>query len=120
MAFINKLAQILLIIGGLNWGLVGIFNFDLVAFLFGPMTVTENIVYNNEQQKYGFSLQISLFHRTQGKASAIGTGVAVIAHNENFPFTQGNRECHPLRHIGTLRNIRFLQDKQHHLLLNQY
>lgn len=29
------LALILLIIGGLNWGLVGLFNFDLVAALFG-------------------------------------------------------------------------------------
>lgn len=31
----DKIALILLIIGGLNWGLVGIFSFDLVAWLFG-------------------------------------------------------------------------------------
>ena len=31
----NKLALILLIMGGINWGLVGIFQFDLVAWLFG-------------------------------------------------------------------------------------
>ena len=31
----NKLALILLRIGGINWGLVGIFQFDLVAWLFG-------------------------------------------------------------------------------------
>lgn len=31
----DKLALILLIIGGVNWGLVGIFQFDLVAWLFG-------------------------------------------------------------------------------------
>lgn len=31
----DKLALILLIIGGINWGLVGIFQFDLVAWLFG-------------------------------------------------------------------------------------
>lgn len=31
----DKLALILLIIGGINWGLVGIFSFDLVAWLFG-------------------------------------------------------------------------------------
>ena len=30
----DKLALILLIIGGINWGLVGIFQFDLVAWLF--------------------------------------------------------------------------------------
>ena len=31
----DKLALILLIIGGVNWGLVGVFEFDLVAWLFG-------------------------------------------------------------------------------------
>lgn len=32
---LNMIAQALLIIGGLNWGLVGLFQFDLVAALFG-------------------------------------------------------------------------------------
>ena len=31
----DKLALILLIVGGVNWGLVGIFQFDVVAWLFG-------------------------------------------------------------------------------------
>ena len=31
----DKIALSLLIIGGINWGLVGIFQFDLVAWLFG-------------------------------------------------------------------------------------
>jgi hypothetical protein len=31
----DKFALLLLIIGGVNWGLVGIFGFDLVAWLFG-------------------------------------------------------------------------------------
>ena len=31
----DKIALILAIIGGLNWGSIGIFGFDLVAFLFG-------------------------------------------------------------------------------------
>ncbi len=35
---VDVLALILLIVGGLNWGLVGIFEFDLVAFLFGGQT----------------------------------------------------------------------------------
>ncbi len=35
---IDILALILLVVGGLNWGLVGIFEFDLVAFLFGGQT----------------------------------------------------------------------------------
>ncbi len=35
----------LLIIGGLNWGLVGIFNWDLVAAIFGDMSVVARIIY---------------------------------------------------------------------------
>lgn len=34
----DRIALILSIIGGINWGLVGIFRFDLVAFLFGGQT----------------------------------------------------------------------------------
>ena len=34
----DRIALILAIIGGLNWGLIGIFKFDLVAFLFGGQT----------------------------------------------------------------------------------
>lgn len=35
----------LLAIGGLNWGLVGIFNFDLVAAIFGEMSIFSRIIY---------------------------------------------------------------------------
>ena len=34
----DRIALILSIIGGINWGLVGIFRFDLVAYLFGGQT----------------------------------------------------------------------------------
>ena len=37
---IDKIALILLIIGGLNWGSIGLFRFDLVAYLFGGQTAT--------------------------------------------------------------------------------
>ncbi len=40
------LALILLIVGGLNWGLVGLFNLDLVALVFGPMSMLSRIVYS--------------------------------------------------------------------------
>jgi len=36
----------LLAIGGLNWGLVGIFKFDLVAAIFGEMSVLSRVVYS--------------------------------------------------------------------------
>jgi uncharacterized membrane protein YuzA (DUF378 family) len=46
---LNSIALVLLIIGGLNWGLVGLFNVDLVAALFGgtvgPRSALSNIVY---------------------------------------------------------------------------
>ena len=45
MRGLDVIAAILLVIGGLNWGLVGLFGFDLVATLFGEMTVISRIVY---------------------------------------------------------------------------
>lgn len=42
----DKIALLLLIIGGVNWGLVGIFGFDLVAWLFGGAgTLLSRIIY---------------------------------------------------------------------------
>ncbi|AIY84241.1 MAG: DUF378 domain-containing protein [Clostridium baratii] len=45
MKFIDKLALLLVIIGAINWGLIGIFNFNLVSMLFGDMTTLSRIVY---------------------------------------------------------------------------
>ncbi len=43
---LDKISLILLIIGGLNWGSVGIFQFDLVAWIFGGQTgIISRIVY---------------------------------------------------------------------------
>jgi len=42
---IDWIAVILVIVGGLNWGLVGAFNFDLVATIFGAMSGLSRIVY---------------------------------------------------------------------------
>ena len=43
---IDKIALTLAIIGGLNWGSIGLFGFDLVAFLFGgSASVMGRIVY---------------------------------------------------------------------------
>lgn len=45
--FMDTLALILMIIGALNWGLVGIFQFDLVAVIFGGMDGTfSRIIYS--------------------------------------------------------------------------
>ena len=45
MRIINTITLILLIVGGLNWGLVGLFGFDLVAGIFGEMSALSLIVY---------------------------------------------------------------------------
>jgi uncharacterized membrane protein YuzA (DUF378 family) len=42
---LDMVAIILIIVGGLNWLLVGIFSFDLVAAIFGSMSVVARIVY---------------------------------------------------------------------------
>ncbi len=44
--WLDWLTLILVIVGGLNWGLVGFFNFDLVATIFGDMTVVSRVVYS--------------------------------------------------------------------------
>ena len=41
----NWIAFIILAIGGLNWGLVGIFNFNLVDWIFGGLNVGSIIIY---------------------------------------------------------------------------
>lgn len=45
MRAINLITLVLVIVGGLNWGLVGLLNFDLVAALFGQMSTLSRIVY---------------------------------------------------------------------------
>ena len=45
MKVIDKIALVLIIIGAINWGLIGIFNFNLVDTLFGTMSVLSRIIY---------------------------------------------------------------------------
>lgn len=45
MQTLQKIALGLVIIGALNWGLVGLFNFNLVEALFGVDTLLTNVVY---------------------------------------------------------------------------
>lgn len=45
MRTLDTIALILLVVGGLNWGLVGLFGFNLVSFLFGAGTFLANLVY---------------------------------------------------------------------------
>lgn len=45
MSILNVVTLALVIVGGLNWGLVGLFEFDLVAAIFGPGSALARIVY---------------------------------------------------------------------------
>ncbi len=46
MKIIDKVALALVIIGAINWGLIGLFRFDLVAAIFGEMSLLSRIVYS--------------------------------------------------------------------------
>ncbi|CDC70666.1 MAG TPA: DUF378 domain-containing protein [Acholeplasmatales bacterium] len=47
MKVLRNIALVFLIIGGLNWGLIGLFDFNLVAFLFdGFSVIISRIIYS--------------------------------------------------------------------------
>lgn len=45
MKTINTIVLALIITGALNWGLIALFNFDLVAWAFGTMTMLTRLIY---------------------------------------------------------------------------
>lgn len=45
MKILDTITFILVLIGAINWGLIGFFEFDLVAAIFGSMTTFSRIVY---------------------------------------------------------------------------
>lgn len=46
MSIVHRIALVLVIIGAVNWGLIGFFEFDLVAYLFGGQTAAlSRIIY---------------------------------------------------------------------------
>ena len=45
MKVVDKIALVLIIIGAINWGLIGIFNFNLVDSIFGTMSIVSRIIY---------------------------------------------------------------------------
>lgn len=46
MNIVIKILAIICLIGALNWGLIGIFGFDLIAAIFGPMSLLSRLVYS--------------------------------------------------------------------------
>ncbi len=45
MKVLDVIAAVLLVIGGLNWGLVGAFDFNLVTYLFGSVMWLAKVIY---------------------------------------------------------------------------
>lgn len=45
MKVIDKIALVLIIIGAINWGLIGLFRFNVVELIFGDMTMLSRIIY---------------------------------------------------------------------------
>lgn len=45
MSILRMVTFILVLIGALNWGLVGFFNYDLVGSIFGDMSLISRIIY---------------------------------------------------------------------------
>lgn len=45
MKMVDKIALVLIIIGAINWGLIGLFNFNLVDSIFGTMSIISRIIY---------------------------------------------------------------------------
>jgi uncharacterized membrane protein YuzA (DUF378 family) len=69
MRAVNLITLVLLIVGGLNWGLVGLFDFDLVAAIFGEMSALSRLVY----VLVGLSaiVQIAVFARTDDSKAIV-------------------------------------------------
>lgn len=45
MKTLGRITLILIVIGGINWGLIGFFEFNLVDFLFGSFSIISRIIY---------------------------------------------------------------------------
>ncbi len=45
MNIVQKSCLFFTIVGAVNWGLIGLFNFDLVATIFGPMSIAARVIY---------------------------------------------------------------------------
>ena len=73
MPIINKTTLLLLTVGGLNWGLVGLFDFDLVATLFGEMTLLSRAVYTLVGASALWQL-IPLFTASEERSQSLARG----------------------------------------------
>jgi uncharacterized membrane protein YuzA (DUF378 family) len=77
MKKLHVLSFILVIVGALNWGLVGFFNFNLVATIFGDMSAVSRIIY----ALVGISAVVELAGHKRG-CKACGSGCKTCGTGE--------------------------------------
>ena len=46
MNIVRIISYVLVLVGALNWGLVGMFDFDLVSSIFGDMSILSRVIYS--------------------------------------------------------------------------
>ena len=102
----DKIALILVIVGALNWGGIGIFGFDTVAFLFGGQTAVLSRIIYALVGLAGLWCITLLFRDTEH-----GTGQAHTACGRSFLLS----ELHSLNGLRVRRNIhRAVRGVDHH------
>lgn len=62
---LNTVANVVVLVGGLNWGLVGLFDVDLVAEIFGAGTGLSRIIYT----LVGVAAVYAAYTLVQGKSA---------------------------------------------------
>jgi uncharacterized protein len=73
---LDWISLVLLIVGGLNWGLIGLFSFDLVAAIFGDMTVASRVIYT----LIGIAAVVVAIDAFRWRGSWAGTAASGRAH----------------------------------------
>ena len=66
LSVLDRIVLVLMILGAINWGFVGLANFDVVAFLFGTMSPVSRVVYGliGLAGIYGIPVVLHLRRRT--------------------------------------------------------
>lgn len=77
MRALDIVVTVLLLIGGLNWGLVGFFNFDLIGAIFGAASAMSRVVYaliglSALYDIFGFTFGFKAMQHRWCEVSAIG------------------------------------------------
>ena len=70
MRVVNVIALVLIIAGGLNWGLVGFFDYNLVDSLFGAGSTMARVVYDVVGLAAVYKLVVAIGVRSMGMSKA--------------------------------------------------